>query len=500
MNKPTKPNITIPESFAANGVKADFDNNKILNGFDRIQPDVLAGDNLNKFIDDTYKGLNYGIKGVDYLEERWKSQITNCILEIPQRIKYTLENGTLTIKAGSVVIVPYGTEDLTADYPVGSVFINNNFRVYDTQYEDGKFFVWAELVNNVISNEKTTDSSKRFAYFDMNDGGVWSITNSESGTSDIASKTYTLYYNTTLNSVGSATSSTTINYGYGRSLPIFINYSDGSHIFASISQVFNGMGYIGSTVWVDKGVKGLIPNGRNEDGTLNNIEYTTEKLNFLTRGQANKNIKIVVQNNGTITDAKTYYIVNKYNEMTLNATFYYVKSENKMYYRTVAGSNLAVLSFYIGLAITDDNTTTSNILKIETENPIALATKDEIDGNWVSYTQTLISNSSLASATEKQFDLSTYLPNDGNVYEVMISSRLYSPATSGKVVELQVTTDIVSGVPICRAKATTAIANDSAGTVIVPTRNKILTFRNTGDSTTLNTGLNIYLKAYRKVR
>ena len=34
MNKPTKPNITIPESFAANGVKADFDNNKILNGGD----------------------------------------------------------------------------------------------------------------------------------------------------------------------------------------------------------------------------------------------------------------------------------------------------------------------------------------------------------------------------------------------------------------------------------------------------------------------------------
>ena len=67
MNKPTKPNITIPESFAANGVKADFDNNKILNGFDRIQPDVLAGDNLNKFIDDTYKGLNYSMVAADAL-------------------------------------------------------------------------------------------------------------------------------------------------------------------------------------------------------------------------------------------------------------------------------------------------------------------------------------------------------------------------------------------------------------------------------------------------
>ena len=42
------------------------------------------------------------------------------------------------------------------------------------------------------------------------------------------------------------------------------------------------MGYIGSTVWVDKGVKGLIPNGRNEDGTLRNIEYTADKIYMRT--------------------------------------------------------------------------------------------------------------------------------------------------------------------------------------------------------------------------
>lgn len=53
-----KPDIQIPASFAIDGIKTDFDNTKIQNGFDRLQPDVLAGDNLNKFIDDTYKGLN----------------------------------------------------------------------------------------------------------------------------------------------------------------------------------------------------------------------------------------------------------------------------------------------------------------------------------------------------------------------------------------------------------------------------------------------------------
>ena len=65
MNKPVKPNITIPESFAKNGIKTDFDSDLIAEGFDNLKPDVLAGDNLNKFIDDTYKGLNYGMAAAD---------------------------------------------------------------------------------------------------------------------------------------------------------------------------------------------------------------------------------------------------------------------------------------------------------------------------------------------------------------------------------------------------------------------------------------------------
>lgn len=73
MTKPIKPNITIPEAFAVNGQKADFLDEKIQNGFSNVDPDVLAGDNLNKFIDDTYKGLNYSMDGVSDL---YKSVIT----------------------------------------------------------------------------------------------------------------------------------------------------------------------------------------------------------------------------------------------------------------------------------------------------------------------------------------------------------------------------------------------------------------------------------------
>ena len=67
MAKPTKPDISIPTSFADTGQKTDFTEEKLQNGFDSINPDVLTGDNLNKFIDDTYKGLNYSIDSIEYL-------------------------------------------------------------------------------------------------------------------------------------------------------------------------------------------------------------------------------------------------------------------------------------------------------------------------------------------------------------------------------------------------------------------------------------------------
>ena len=64
-----KPNIDIPSGFAENGKKEDFPNDKILNGFDPINPDILPGDCLNKFIDDTYKASNYALDLGDYVDE-----------------------------------------------------------------------------------------------------------------------------------------------------------------------------------------------------------------------------------------------------------------------------------------------------------------------------------------------------------------------------------------------------------------------------------------------
>ena len=67
MSKPVNPNIAIPSEFAAEGQKRNFSEEKIRRGFNSVAKDTLEGDCLNKFIDDTYKGLNYAMDGVEDL-------------------------------------------------------------------------------------------------------------------------------------------------------------------------------------------------------------------------------------------------------------------------------------------------------------------------------------------------------------------------------------------------------------------------------------------------
>ena len=93
-------------------------------------------------------------------------------------------------------------------------------------------------------------------------------------------------------------------------LPLCIFTSNGTNI-ASIDQTFNGFGYMGSTVFVLPGVKGLIPNGRNEDGTFNNIEYTVPSVickDFLEEGHTGPAWYIVGDNNTLVNSGQGYYI------------------------------------------------------------------------------------------------------------------------------------------------------------------------------------------------
>jgi hypothetical protein len=269
----------------------------------------------------------------------WSSNVTNCITEIPQDIKLELNNGTLTLKAGSNIYIPNGSG------------------VFDTYtFTEDKTVTYTAL-NNTVGFVYITESHNIEILYA---GYV------HSGDSAPSSSTYMLWYDTANNLVKKTTNggSTWIS---GISLPIALVYGTTSGLTA-INQVFNGLGYIGSTVFALPGVKGLIPNGRNEDGTLKNTEI---------------NINSVVTFNFPYVNQPATPLVLGLDFMTANLVYEYNEKINYVYESN--SGNLAKDRFIVGKIATNSS---SQISLLEIKNPFHAVDyndfadlKDQVDTN-----------------------------------------------------------------------------------------------------------------------
>ena len=183
---------------------------------------------------------------------------TNRILEIPQDIKLELNNGSITLKAGSKVYVPNGfkSDGTTPKFDV--VTIKSDLTPAFVVPNDSDF-MWlsVQTAPTFNCNERTGFSS-----------GL--AVNRPSTGIYYATDTNVFYFN---------------NIIHKMSFPFGIVTGGGNtSTVVSIDQVFNGFGYIGSTVFALPGVKVQIPNGRNEDGAYINYieEITSVKTNTFT--------------------------------------------------------------------------------------------------------------------------------------------------------------------------------------------------------------------------
>lgn len=173
--------------------------------------------------------------------------ITNCLLEVPHNIKLELTNGVLTLKAGSKVCFPNGFETDGVTKRFDEIIINEDISLSDSwglpNGKQGIFYI---------------DNANGYHYYDLS--LIFS------GSVAPASEINAVWYDTANNKI-LETRDGGVTWEKQGCLPLCLFTSNGTNI-ASIDQVFNGMGYIGSTVWADKGIKGLISNERNPDGTL----------------------------------------------------------------------------------------------------------------------------------------------------------------------------------------------------------------------------------------
>lgn len=213
----------------------------------------------------------------------WSSNVSNCITNIPQDIKLELSAGTLTLKAGSKLYMPNGVDTFDVITVASDLTIDGG---------SGSF-----------------SGSGTLYYHYTNSSLAWYASSADSsGTTPPSTSNF---YNTSTNTVYRYRNDV---QGAQLSFPL-AHITVTNDVITSIDQVFNGFGYIGSTVFVLPGVKGLIPNGRNADGTLKN-KYS---YNSTT-------VKTITPTNGARCICLSPY--SAYADAPLANDFYYDKTKN----------------------------------------------------------------------------------------------------------------------------------------------------------------------------
>ena len=392
-----------------------------------------------------------------------KQMVTNCITEIPQKIKLELNNGTLTLKAGSKVIVPNGFESDGTTPKFDEVEIESD--IIDTNTYGGtnpNRIIYIDLTNNIIRSSLATAS----------------------GSSSTTSQ-YTLYYNVSTNKVGVTGNGTTIDYSAELTFPICLTTVAISGVITnSIDQIFNGIGYIGSTVFVDKGVKGLIPDGRNADGSLKSIEFETERVAVNTAlGTNSNNVQLFIDTPTLgLSRAFEYYEQNtKPNEASVTpaVAYWYNPTENIMYYlwknqsintwKIVKRFSIGHLSLGANAEITYFQPKTSFHAIDYSDNNLP-----QVDGQWVQHRKTIASNVSFATggSETKTYSLALDIPDDGYIYEVLFTVGGQTATTSGSSFAFALASDIVTDVYMCRSITRATSYTFAYGNAIIPLKKR----------------------------
>ena len=344
-----------------------------------ISGNYQAGGTLDNFYATTDLD-NLSDKGNEKINSKLPSKdfynkITNCITELPQRIKYTLEDGVLTMKAGSVFIIPNGPRNL--QWPLHHVTPpSEDFITIYNQYEGDKYFVWAQSLKDITLVVDTTKSGNFLVFASLYPQldliPPESVTSSNA---NIGVVNNSCHYNTTTNYIVYAYNGTWHTQYQG--FPI-MSVTCKNGLVTSINQVFNGRGCMGNIIWCDRGVKGLRPSGKNTNGTLNSIEFTTNKLIWTDEVTTDGSLRTVFFNESQIYP-RTY--VNCFNQTnapeklphTDNSGYWY-NPETNCAYTCVATTGEPVWTLAHAIELGRYKTSSNGVEDVVFHNPPSLLT------------------------------------------------------------------------------------------------------------------------------
>lgn len=232
----------------------------------------------SKIADTGVHGINFGSQQIKQI---FTAPRTNGITYIPQDIKFEIVDGTTpTLYAGSEVWVPYGTA--APELSIGDTL--NSGIITSIVWDGAKLFykvkydtdLSIDITSDPANAEFVTSISPSHSFWWFNP--TYSQDTAPSGFGQ-----YALWYDTAENIVKIMIDSGSTWQNYA-SLPVGVFTMAGTGATKTLKYVFNGVGYIGTTVFAVPGVKGLMADGLNEDGSYKSIERTFDR--FVMRSMA----------------------------------------------------------------------------------------------------------------------------------------------------------------------------------------------------------------------
>ena len=287
------------------------------------------------------------------------------------------------------------------------------------------------------------------------------------------------------------------NYGIKKGKPPLTHDSVSECILEATE---NPVTFSGNQIIVKSGLKYLTSVGRNPDRTLKSNEYTTEQDYTIT--VADSGVLFISPNNdlgneGILHRAAYYYEQSTPPSIDFTPVMLWRNpAENKNYYAWKNGGinewteiECTVLNRYIFAE--------GAVQSLAPLNPIQVANAQDLDGIWTRKNKYIVESLNVSGRKEYTYNLSDYLPNDGNVYEVMFSVIMDTGTTAGNIIEGTIRDSVLSITGMLgRCVTRTTSTNILNRSIIIPmaSRNIITMFNGNGQIGWLQA------VGYRKVR
>lgn len=254
-----------------------------------------------------------------------------------------------------------------------------------------------------------------------------------------------------------------------------IDYSQvaGSHILSApngIAEIVNG------NLVAKAGLKLLIADGLNADGTYNNYIYTFEEDTVLRENYVPNSVYYIqgvwfnegqtsrfddIDVSGSQCKNYTHGLYANLPTVGRQTLMYYATDQNKYYCNIPSASTgwfemKQCFLFY-----------TTNSTIYEYEQIYRPVSPSQIDGVWNNAQITLASDVAIPTSSNHTYDLSSYLPNNKYDYEVLFNGTAATTATNGSVLELRVGSDITRPIFICGARTRATANTFTTGNAII---------------------------------